>query len=127
MMSETTHTHCLVVEDDALISHAFQMVLEDSGLTTVTPVESEEEALVFIAHGRPDIALLDVDILGGNSLGVVTALLAKDVPVAFIAGCEASSLPRPFSSLPFLQKPITRKDLLAMVARLAEAGQRDTV
>jgi CheY-like chemotaxis protein len=125
-MNDTKHTHCLVVEDDALTSSAFQMVLEDSGFITVTPVESEEEALVFIAQGRPDMALLDVDILGGSSLSVATALLAKDVPVAFISGTEARTLPRPFSSLPFLQKPVTRKDLLAVVDTLAQAGLRDT-
>jgi len=116
---------CLIVEDDELLAAAFQMVLEDSGSVTVEPATTEAEALAYIVRQRPDVALLDVDILGGTSLGVATALLAKDVPVAFISGHEPGDLPHPFTALPFLQKPVSRKELLALVKSLAESGARE--
>lgn len=118
---------CLLVEDDALLVDAFKMVLEDAGASQVEQVDTEADAIAAILRERPDVALLDVDITGGTSLGVATALLAKDVPVAFISGHVVTDLPRPFSAMPFLQKPVSRRELLALVGALERAGNDGSV
>lgn len=112
-------TKCLLVEDDVFISDAYQMVLEHAGVRVCQVVASEPEALAALLDRRPDVALVDVDIKGGDSLGIVTALLAKDVAVAFVSGHPPTVLPHPFSTLPFLQKPVSRRALLDLVDRLA--------
>src|SRR6187402_3366381 len=97
---------CLLVEDDPSVIAAFELVLEHAGSLCVTAAGSEREALRCIDQSRPDIALLDLDIEGGSSLGVATLLLAKDVPLAFVSGYPQSDLPFPFDGLPFLHKPV---------------------
>ena len=111
-------TTCLLVEDDVFVSDAYSMVLEDAGIRVCQVVASEVDAIEAILSRRPDIALVDIDIEGGDSLGVATALLAKDVPVAFVSGHPHTVLPAPFAGLPFLQKPVTRASLLALVETL---------
>jgi DNA-binding NtrC family response regulator len=111
--------HCLIVEDDSLLAGSFQMVLEDGGAASVDTAESETEALRLIMEERPDVALLDLDIVGGSSLGIATTLLAKDVPVAFVSGHSPEDVPWPFEGLTFIQKPIGRDDLLNIVRQLA--------
>lgn len=111
-------TTCLLVEDDAFVSDSYQIVLEDAGLRVCHIAVSEPDAIESILRRRPDIALVDIDIGGGDSLGIATALLAKDIPVAFVSGHPRSVLPVPFSSLPYLQKPVSRAALLALVALL---------
>ena len=128
MRNQTTvQKKCLIVEDDSLLAGAFQMVIEDAGKLTAEPVATEEEAIASIINDRPDVALLDIDILGGTSMGVATALLAKDVPLAFISGHAADDLPLAFSGLPYLQKPVSRAQLLALVDALSHEAERGVV
>lgn len=114
-------TTCLLVEDDAFVSDAYTMVLENAGIRVCSVATSEPAAIAAILSRRPDVALVDIDIEGGDSLGVATALLAKDVAVAFVSGHPRSVLPAPFSGLPFLQKPVSRSALLALVETLKNA------
>jgi DNA-binding NtrC family response regulator len=119
MRSEMSdRTTCLLVEDDDSVAAAYKMVLEDAGMLVCQAVGSEPEALDAILADRPDVALLDIDIHGGDSLGVATTLIAKDVAVAFVSGHAHADVPAPFSSLPFLQKPVSRKALLELVENL---------
>jgi DNA-binding NtrC family response regulator len=111
-------TTCLLVEDDVFVSDAYKMVLEDAGIRVCHVVTNEVDAIDALLARRPDIALVDVDIEGGDSLGVATALIAKDVAVAFVYGHPHTVLPAPFSGLPFLQKPVTRAALLALAETL---------
>jgi len=113
-------TTCLLVEDDAFVSDAYRMVLEDGGVRVCHVVASEPDAIDAIMDRRPDIALVDIDIDGGDSLGVATALLAKDVAVAFVSGHPRTVLPAPFDTLPFLQKPVSRASLLRLVEGLEQ-------
>ncbi|UPG88281.1 response regulator [Luteibacter aegosomaticola] len=110
---------CLLVEDDPAVSGVFELILEDGGFRVSTIAASEPDAIRAILNTRPDIALLDIDIEGGDSLGVATALLAKDIPVAFVSGHPRTVLPAPFSTFPFVQKPVTRNVLLGLVQALA--------
>jgi len=114
----TDRTTCLLVEDDHSVAAAYKMVLEDAGMLVCQAVGSEPEALDAILADRPDVALLDIDIHGGDSLGVATTLIAKDVAVAFVSGHAHADVPPPFSSLPFLQKPVSRRALLDLVETL---------
>jgi CheY-like chemotaxis protein len=117
-------TTCLLVEDNAFVSDAYQIVLEGGGFRVCQVAASEPDAIDAILTRRPDVALVDIDIDGGDSLGVATALIAKDVPVAFVTGHPRSVLPAPFSTLPYLQKPVSRAALLALVHRLEEMRDR---
>lgn len=114
----------LLVEDDAFVSDAYQIVLEGGGVRVCNVAVSEPDAFEAILQRRADIALVDIDIESGDSFGVATALIAKDVPVAFVSGHSKSVLPAPFSSLPYLQKPVSRAALLALVEHLENTLDR---
>ncbi|QWT22027.1 response regulator [Bacillus sp. NP157] len=105
---------CLLVEDDPAVSGVFELVLEGGGFRVCSIAASEQQAVEAIVNKRPDIALVDIDIEGGDSLGVATALLAKDIPVAFVSGHPRTVLPSPFSTFPFVHKPVTRECCLGL-------------
>ncbi|MDF3981239.1 response regulator [Luteibacter sp. PPL201] len=114
-------TTCLLVEDDHFVSDVFELILEDAGFRVCHVAVSEPEAIDALLKRRPDIALVDIDIQGGDSMGVATALLAKDIPVAFVSGHPRTVLPPPFSSLPYMQKPVTRDALVGLAKALSRS------
>lgn len=122
-MSDASPTTCLLVEDDCSVSSVYELILENAGIRVCQIATSEPEAIDAILKSRPDIALLDIDIDGGDTMGIATALLAKDVPTAFVSGHPRTMLSSPFSTLPFLQKPVSRDALISLARSLASVRE----
>ena len=72
----------LVLDDEPMILVDLQFTLEDAGLTPVT-APTAEMALERIARARPDAAVLDVNLGGGETCEAVAARL-EDMGVPFI-------------------------------------------
>lgn len=98
----------LIVEDDRLSAISLQLDLTEAGYR-VLPLEVRHgEALIAARAGRPDLALVNIELEGGDD-GVALAndLHAIGVPVLFISGqidraasartVAVGSLPKPYS------------------------------
>lgn len=111
----------LVVEDEAPIRRAAKRVLERFGYH-VTVVANGEEALEALEHARPDVDLVVCDVVMPKMSGTELrqAMLESGIHKKFIlmsgyserdvktnAGME--------DAVPFLQKPWTPNELLALV------------
>lgn len=96
----------LVVEDDYYRAHLVRRTLEAAGATVIGPVPSAGAALHLLDEGRPDAAVLDVDLLDGVVFPVADALAAIGVPFLFSTGSDPGMRPARHAAAPWLVKPV---------------------
>lgn len=114
-----------VLEDEVLVLANLEDILEDLGCRVVGPalrLEQAEEA--FAEAARADAAILDVNIAGEPSLPLAERLREAGVPVIFATGYGAAGVPAEWSGVPVMQKPYSRGDVAAALARACGRGVR---
>lgn len=114
----------MVVEDEALTALAVRQLLETAGYEVLGPVGRVDDAVRLAHSGRPDAAVLDVNLFGTPVDPVADALASLGVPFLFYTGYHAAGTagerhPR----APVLTKPVNANRLLAVVAGLLTADQ----
>ncbi len=108
----------LIVEDEPIVALDLQQEVEQLGCEVVALAESADEALVAAEICRPDLALMDVRIVGSMD-GIQTARLlrtAYDVPVIFLTSySDESTISRAVKETPYgyLTKPFKSRELKA--------------
>jgi DNA-binding NtrC family response regulator len=109
----------LLVEDDFLIATLSKAMLEAIGCEVVGPVPSVERALKMIGDAQIDAAVLDVQIIGGTSIPVAEAAVAKGIPVIFVSGfADLPELPESLKHCLRLEKPVMDDELANAIYRL---------
>jgi adenylate cyclase len=99
--------HILVVEDSALVSGAFRILLEDAGYR-VTVAESSRAAIECASAGPVDLMLLDLTLPDGSGLDALAEMRSRDI------------VPRVTLAMTGDNQPATR-------ARCIEAGCSDVL
>lgn len=108
----------LVVEDEGLVALEIEAALAGAGHQVVGVADDRASALALArrAGPRPDLALVDIRLAGGDSgMRVAADLAALGVPVLFVTGNCASEQGRAVA-VGCLHKPFTEGELLASVA-----------
>lgn len=108
----------LVVEDNLLVGMSIASYLRSFGCEVVAMCSTSADAMNALARGDVEVALLDVNILGGTSEDVARALVERRVPFMFITGY--SSPPLLASDLrqrPRLNKPVNPLRLQEAIVR----------
>lgn len=103
----------LIIEDEALLALEYELLLEDVGCEPVGIARDSVAALAMARALRPDLALVDVNLLDGMTGGMAGKVIASElgVLVLFVTS-EAGhvdlatlnvlgSLPKPFTSATF--------------------------
>jgi len=125
----------LVVEDETIVAHDLEQLLEELGYDTCGIASSADEALARAGKKRPDIALVDVRIKGKLD-GIKTAELLQErfgIPVVYLtAHADDATVERAARTRPkgYLLKPVKRSALksalsVALYNHAAEGEQRD--
>ena len=113
----------LIVEDDRLVALSLQFILESGGCEAIAIVGDRGAALAAAERGRPDLALVDLNLgLEASGLDVAAALRARGVPCLFTTGTPPSE-PRPDLALGCIRKPYGYATLFAALAA-AQAALR---
>ena len=108
----------LIVEDEPIVSLDLKEELEEFGCEVVGIAESAEEALAAAEACRPDMALMDIHIVGAMD-GVQTAqmlLCGYDVPSVFLTSySDEGTVLRASRQMPYgyLTKPFQSAELKA--------------
>jgi CheY-like chemotaxis protein len=98
----------LVIEDEPLIAMMLEDFLESLGHRVVDTVDTVTEALARIDGERFDVAILDVQLKGGEvGWPIADRLLAKGVPFVLATGGHVEPPPAAHAAAPLLAKPYT--------------------
>lgn len=104
----------LVLEDDPFIASDLQTILEGEGHEVVGVYTSLDDTYAHIEDDF-DYALLDIDVIGGKSFGVATALAERDIPFAFVSASQPGDVPAPLREAAFIPKPFEEQAILQSI------------
>ena len=100
-----------VVEDEALVAHNLEDMLDELGCRIIGPAMRMDKAEQMLDEQfAADVAILDVNIGGQKVFPLARKLIDRGVPVVFATGYGQAGLPEEFHELPILQKPYTIED-----------------
>jgi two-component SAPR family response regulator len=114
-----------IVEDEALVLLTLEDMMADLGCEVVVSVQHVEEALRFALDVAVDVALLDVNVGGARIDPVARVLAARGIPIVFVTGYEAPSLPASPGNAVRVAKPFDALQLAAGIRQaLGRANRR---
>jgi two-component system, response regulator PdtaR len=117
----------LIVEDDALVAWSMCAVLAQAGLQVVGTAATADEAVRLADKTNPDLAILDIRIIGQRD-GIETAMLLRQqsgLPVLFVTGeADPATRLRAADAEPvaYLLKPVSPDRLLQAIAFALQAN-----
>ena len=112
----------LVVEDDPLIAMEIVDVLAAAGAELAGPAPTVRAALAALAEGRPEVAVLDLNLRGECSTPVAAALREAGVPFVLASGYARSQIEEPeLAEAPLVPKPVDHRLLTGWLVRLLPA------
>ena len=101
----------LIVEDEALVSMLLEDMLEDMGCTLAGSAANLDQAVEAASGLDLDVAILDMNLAGKDSLPVAEALAERGKPFIFATGYGESGVPDAWRDRPTLQKPFSMRDV----------------
>ncbi|MCB8822494.1 response regulator [Microvirga rosea] len=112
---------CMIVEDQVLIGMSMEASLEEAGFTVAGPFTSCAQALEWLEHNSPDLAILDIMIKDGTSLQIARELKNRGIPFTVYSGLPPKAEgPPELRGAPWLEKPVSR-EILASTLRSIQA------
>lgn len=123
-MAESQHMpSVLVVEDNWQLASSLRRWLEDEEMQVLGPAPTVARAEALINSKAPDIAVVDLNLRGELSYGLIDSLNEKSVQVIVVTGYAAAS--RLLKKGAFvLEKPISRESLMDAIR--SGQGRRET-
>lgn len=117
--SDLTGKVALIVEDQLLIAMDLETILQDAGIVVMGVARSTTEALRMLETRMPDVAVLDVNLGGENSLPVAEALRARGVPYVFATGYnDLTTLPGDDREGALVRKPYDATEIVEVLSRI---------
>lgn len=116
----------LVVEDEYFIAAETADCLEQAGAKVIGPCSTAEAAARLIEETAPSHAVLDINLDGsGARFELARQLQDRKVQSVIVSGYDKAVLPKDLAATPFLQKPISTKRLLDVIAAMPRALSGD--
>ncbi|WP_426029274.1 hypothetical protein [Brevundimonas sp. TWP2-3-4b2] len=110
------HLSVLVAEDQTFIALDLALAVEDAGGKVVGPAASCAEALSLLENGTVAAAILDFNLVDGESSPLVEALVSLDVPFIIHTAVDLPpSLAARFPNLVVRIKPCPAASLVAQL------------
>ena len=113
----------LVVEDSWHLASALKSIVENGGMEVVGSAATLAEAERFLDSSEPDMAIVDVNLQGEETYGLIEQLVARGIPVIIISGYEVLPAVTDLADA-VLKKPIRASALLSTLQRIA--AKRET-
>lgn len=113
-------TKILIIEDVTIIAIDLQDQLEEHGFRDISIVGSVESAMRWLDFDRPDVAVLDMQLVDGTSEPVAQRLVRQGVSVVICSGRYRSEIFECCADAPWLSKPCSSKELVKAVLQALE-------
>ena len=112
--------HVLIVEDNFILAEELgDLVEQDLGGMPV--IRNSAEAAIRLLPDAFQLAILDIEVVDGNTYPVARVLRDKGIPFIFVSGNDPDSVPPEFRDAPFISKPY-RKEALVRLAKSASGS-----
>jgi CheY-like chemotaxis protein len=109
--AELAGRRVLVIEDESFVLMLLEDTLAEIGCEVAGTASRVSEALDKVHSLSFDVAILDVNLNGSQTLEVAARLTQAGVPFVFATGYGAAGLLSHFEGVPILQKPFQQSDL----------------
>ncbi len=97
----------MIVEDEYWTAMDMAATIADRGAVVVGPVASLSEAMDLLhGDGRPDAAILDVNLRGTDIFPFADMLVRHCIPFVFATGYDKGIVPERFEHVPHFEKPM---------------------
>lgn len=80
------HPVILVAEDEPMVAHDLCDTVEAAGFIVEGPFDDASSAMLAFQKHKPDLAILDINLAGGNAYWLAEQMMAENVPVIFHSG-----------------------------------------
>lgn len=107
----------LVLEDEPIIGFELEDMLAEEGAEPIF-CGSLAVARARLDQGRPDCAILDVNVHGEQSYPLAGEIAARGIPFIFATGYGASLHPPEFVAVPTVSKPYRLSEVIKAFAAL---------
>ena len=107
----------LLVEDEAIIAMTAEDMLDQLGCVTIASCSTLADAIAAASRGGFDVALLDINLNGLDSMPVAAQLKEAGVPFVFTTGYGATGRDSRYDEVPLVTKPYQLGDLEAAIAQ----------
>jgi DNA-binding response OmpR family regulator len=115
-------TRVLVVEDEFLIADDLARALRQCGAELIGPAGTLADADRLIRSSEPpDAAILDLNLHGEDSAGLVEQLSERGIPCLILSGYSERSFPDRIRGLPKLEKPVPYDRVTRTLADIIES------
>jgi DNA-binding response OmpR family regulator len=105
----------LIVEDEYFIAMQVANTITCCGGLVVGPVADLEKARDLVQRETVDGVILDLMLNGETSLPFADELMSRGTPVILTTGYAQSHIPKRYSDLPQLTKPVREAALVRLV------------
>ncbi|ARA81122.1 chemotaxis protein CheY [Pseudomonas amygdali pv. tabaci str. ATCC 11528] len=111
----------LLVEDETMLAMLMEMMLEDLGFATAYHASSLGEGIEYARNGDYDLAILDINIIGGNSFPIAAAIAHRGIPFMFCSGYGRLGIPEVWVDRRCVAKPFSAEQLNEALSELLQA------
>ncbi|HSK30068.1 MAG TPA: response regulator [Candidatus Limnocylindria bacterium] len=115
----------LIVEDEMMVAMLLEDMLSDLGHTVVGIASQIDAAMNSARHAEIDLAVLDLNLNGQQSLPVAEILRARNIPFLFATGYGEGVLQGNFKEALALQKPFVGDQLKNAINSIPRAAAVD--
>ncbi|KGS12189.1 response regulator [Pseudomonas tremae] len=109
--NETSLPKVLLVEDETILAMLMEMTLEDLGFITAYHASSLGEGIEYARDGDYDLAILDINIIGGTSFAIATVIADRGIPFMFCSGYGRLGIPEAWLDRQCVTKPFSAEQL----------------
>ncbi|HXW78556.1 MAG TPA: response regulator [Acidimicrobiales bacterium] len=109
----------VIAEDEALIRLDLKETLEEEGYQVIAETSRGDEVVALVREHRPDLAILDIKMPGGDGLSAAAEISAERLAAVLILTAfsqrELVDRAREAGALAYLVKPFQRNDLIPAI------------
>ena len=117
---QTSLPKVLLVEDETMLAMLMEMMLEDLGFATAYHASTLNDGIEYARNGEYDLAILDINIIGGDSFPIAAAIADRGIPFMFCSGYGRLGIPDAWLNRRCIAKPFSAEQLSEALSELLE-------
>ncbi|MDU8571074.1 response regulator [Pseudomonas syringae] len=117
---QTSRPKVLLVEDETMLAMLMVMMLDDLGFATAYHASTLNEGIEYARNGEYDLAILDINIIGGDSFPIAAAIADRGIPFMFCSGYGRLGIPDAWLDRRCVAKPFSAEQLSQALSELLE-------